>query len=179
MKIERCIVEKAREIRLLACDVDGVLTRGEIIILNNGEEIKVWNVKDGMGYNELFKVHPRIKTAWITGRQSLQVEMRAKNMGIDYLVQDCMSKMSALKKILEKDCFNVSEVAYIGDDIVDISILKAVGLSICPMDACGEVKKHVDHVSVFNGGEGVVREVIELIMKAKGEWGKILSSYER
>ncbi|GMO67027.1 MAG: hypothetical protein Nk1A_4910 [Endomicrobiia bacterium] len=179
MKIERDIIDKAEKIKLLASDIDGVLTRGEIIILNNCEEIKIWNVKDGMGYSELFKTQPRIKTAWITGRQSLQVEKRAKDMSIDYLVEACMNKMLALKKILEKNGFNASEVAYIGDDIVDISVLKAVGLSICPIDACEEVKKHVDCVSVFKGGEGVVREVIELIMKAKGEWEKALSSYEQ
>ncbi|MDR1784527.1 MAG: HAD hydrolase family protein [Endomicrobium sp.] len=179
MKIERDMIEeRAKKIKLLACDIDGVLTRGEIIILNNCEEIKIWNVKDGMGYNELFKTNPRIKTAWITGRQSFQVNKRAKDMSIDYLVQDCMNKMVALEKILKESGFNASEVAYIGDDIVDISVLKKVGLSICPMDACEEIKKHVDYVSVFNGGEGVVREVIELIMKAKGEWEKALSGYE-
>lgn len=178
MKIKRDIIEKAEKIKLLASDIDGVLTRGELIILNNCEEIKVWNVKDGTGYNELFKTQPRIKTAWITGRQSLQVEERAKDMSIDYLIQGCINKKSALKKILEKNGSNTSEVAYIGDDIVDISVLKTVGLSVCPMNACEEVKKHVDYVSVFNGGEGVVREVIELIMKAKGEWEKALSSYD-
>ncbi|MDR1400765.1 MAG: HAD hydrolase family protein [Endomicrobium sp.] len=179
IKIEKDIIEKAEKIRLLACDVDGVLTHGEIIVLNNCEEIKVWNVKDGMGYNELFKIRPRIKTAWITGGRSFQVEKRAKDMSIDYLVQGCMNKVLALKRILKKNGLNASEVAYVGDDIVDISVLKVVGLSICPMNACEEVKKHVDRVSAFNGGEGVVREVIELIMKAKGEWEKTLSSYEQ
>jgi 3-deoxy-D-manno-octulosonate 8-phosphate phosphatase (KDO 8-P phosphatase) len=162
---------------LLASDVDGVLTGGEIIVLNNKEEIKIWNVKDGMGYGELARVSPKIETAWITGRKSLQAQKRSKEMGIDYLIQGCMNKKSAIEKILKQNNLLMSECAYLGDDIVDIPLLKAAGISACPKDACRDVKKYVDYVSDFNGGEGVVREIIELIMKAKGEWKKALDRY--
>ncbi|MCA6085219.1 KdsC family phosphatase [Candidatus Endomicrobiellum agilis] len=177
MKNKKDIVKKAKNIKLLACDVDGILTHGEMIVLNNGEEIKIWNVKDGTGYNQLSKISPKIKTAWITGRQSSQVEKHAKNMSIDYLIQNCINKMVALEKILKESGLKVSETAYIGDDIIDISVLKAARLSVCPMNACEDVKKYVDYVSILNGGEGIVREVIELIMKAKGEWKKSLDRY--
>ncbi|MDR3253549.1 MAG: HAD hydrolase family protein [Endomicrobium sp.] len=178
MKNKQILIEKAKNIKLLACDVDGVLTRGEMIVLNSGEEIKIWNIKDGMGYHELSNIFPSVKTAWITGRQSVQVEKRAKDMKIDYIIQKCMNKKPALETILEENDFQPSEAAYIGDDIVDIPVLKMVGFSVCPLNACEDVKKYVDYVSVFNGGEGVVREAIELIMKAKGEWKKSLERYK-
>jgi 3-deoxy-D-manno-octulosonate 8-phosphate phosphatase (KDO 8-P phosphatase) len=177
MNNEKTIIEKAKNIKLLACDIDGVLTRGEIIVLNNGEEIKIWNVKDGMGYSELFKTFPRIKTAWITGRKSLQVEKRAKVLKIDYLMQDCINKKETLKKILGESSIDIHEAAYIGDDLVDIPVLKAAGFSACPMDACEDVRKNVDYISSFKGGEGAVREIIEIIVQAKGEWKRVLDRY--
>ncbi|MCL2507519.1 MAG: HAD hydrolase family protein [Endomicrobia bacterium] len=171
-------LKKALKIKLIACDVDGVLTGGEIIFLNNGEEIKIWNVKDGLGYHELKGTFPRIKTAWITGRESDQVRLRAEKMGIDYLVQNCMLKKNAFESIMEETGLSASEIAYIGDDIIDIPVLKLAGFSACPNDANPEVKKHVDYVSGLNGGSGVVREVIEIIMKACGEWKRVLEKYK-
>jgi 3-deoxy-D-manno-octulosonate 8-phosphate phosphatase (KDO 8-P phosphatase) len=177
MNIKKDIIKKAKRIQLLISDIDGVLTSGEIIILDNNEEIKIWNVKDGLGYNELSKTYPRIKTAWITGRKSLQVEKRAKDVKIDYLIQNCTNKKDALNNILKKSKLDISEIAYIGDDIIDICVLKVVGFSVCPLDSCEEVRNTVDYVSVFKGGAGVAREVIEIIMKAKGQWQTVLDRY--
>ena len=171
------IINKAKNIKLLACDIDGVLTRGEITIFNDGEEIKIWNVKDGMGFSILSKTSPRIKTAWITGRQSRQAEKRMKDLKIDYLVSNCSNKKEALDKISKENGFDISEVAYIGDDIIDIVALKAVGFSACPKDACEDVKNCVNYISSFNGGEGAAREIIEKILKAKSEWQRILGTY--
>jgi 3-deoxy-D-manno-octulosonate 8-phosphate phosphatase (KDO 8-P phosphatase) len=171
------ILERAQNIKLLACDVDGVLTKGEIIIFNNGEEIKIWNVKDGMGYNLLSRSGLNIQTAWITGRGSLQVQERAKDIKIDYLVENCNDKLKALNDILKVTGLNLAEVAYIGDDIIDISILKAVGFSACPKDATQDTKNNSLYISFSNGGEGVVREVIEIIMKSQGVWGKMLDKF--
>ncbi len=178
MKSKAQILKIAKNIKLLACDVDGVLTRGEIIVLNNGEEVKIWNVKDGLGYHELRGTFPRVQTAWITGRESQQVQQRAESMRIDYLVQNCMGKKAALEAILDESGFKASETAYIGDDIVDIPVLKEVGFAVCPKNAMDEVKKHVDYVSAINGGEGVAREVIDLILKAKGDWKRVLDKYK-
>ncbi|AKL97459.1 KdsC family phosphatase [Endomicrobium proavitum] len=179
MKISAKILKKAKKIKLLASDVDGVLTGGEIIILNNGEEVKIWNVKDGLGFSDLLRqVFPRIKTAWITGRKSEQVKNRAENLKIDYLVQGSSDKISALNAILSETGYDASQTAYIGDDIVDIPVLKKVGFSICPKDASCDVKKYVDYVSAFDGGEGVAREAVEIILKAKNEWKKVLEKYK-
>jgi 3-deoxy-D-manno-octulosonate 8-phosphate phosphatase (KDO 8-P phosphatase) len=171
------ILEKAKKIKFLACDVDGVLTRGEIIIFNNGEEVKIWNVKDWMGYNLLSKSGLNIKTAWITGRKSLQVEDRAKDIKIDYLVQDCTDKLKALNDILKILGLTLNEVAYIGDDIIDIPVLRSVGFSVCPKDAVGDVKSNALYISSLNGGQGVVRDVIEIIMKFQGVWDKVLNKF--
>ena len=89
-----------------------------------------------------------------------------------------MSKKEALVRIAEKENLDLSQIAYIGDDIVDIPVLKSVGLSLCPSDACTDVKEAASFVSAFNGGDGVVREMIEIIMKALGEWKKVLERYE-
>lgn len=179
MKNKSALLKKAKKIKLLISDIDGVLTRGEIIILSSGEEVKIWNVKDGLGYTFLRDIYPQVKTAWITGRGSLQVQERAKSMKIDYLIKDCMTKKDAFDKLLAKTGLKAQEAAYIGDDIVDISVLKAAGLSVCPKDAVASVKKYVDCVSKFNGGEGVVREIIDLILEAKGRLGNICGKYAK
>ncbi|MDR3196181.1 MAG: HAD hydrolase family protein [Endomicrobium sp.] len=172
------ILKKAKNIKLLACDVDGVLTRGEIIVFNNGEEVKIWNVKDGMGYTLLSKMSSRIKTAWITGRGSVQVETRAAEIKVDYLIQNCASKKEALERIAEKENLKLLQIAYIGDDVGDVPVLRAVGLSSCPADACVDAKEAAGFVSSLNGGGGVAREMIEIIMKSLGEWKKALEKYE-
>jgi 3-deoxy-D-manno-octulosonate 8-phosphate phosphatase (KDO 8-P phosphatase) len=172
------IFEKAKNIKLLACDIDGVLTRGEIIVFEDGEEVKIWNVKDGMGYNLLSKIYPRVKTAWITGRSSLQVDNRAREMTIDYLIQNCMNKKESIIKIVEEENLELSQIAYVGDDITDIPVLKIVGFSSCPANACADVKNVAKFVSSLDGGNGVVREVIEIIMKASGKWEKVLEGFE-
>ncbi|MDR1942333.1 MAG: HAD hydrolase family protein [Endomicrobium sp.] len=179
MKNNKNILKKAAAVELLACDVDGVLTRGEIIILNSGEEVKIWNVKDGMGYSLLKEFCPQIKTAWITGRSCRQVKRRAADMKIDFLVQGCLDKKNILLKIAAETGLKLSQTAYIGDDIADIAALNAAGLSVCPQDACGIVKKSADYISAFNGGQGTVREVIEIILQAKGASEKILKKYDK
>jgi YrbI family 3-deoxy-D-manno-octulosonate 8-phosphate phosphatase len=172
LSINNNIIKKIKNIKFFACDVDGVLTHGEMIILENNEEIKIWNVKDGLGYYELLKTVPRIKTAWITAGKSNQVKIRANSIGIDYVFQDCMNKLEAINEITKKEKLNLSEIVYIGDDIIDICVLSVVGFSVCPLDASEDVKCIVDYISKFNGGCGVVREIIEIIMKINGLWGK-------
>ncbi|MCA6071412.1 MAG: HAD hydrolase family protein, partial [Endomicrobium sp.] len=93
------------------------------------------------------------------------------------LVSNCSNKKEALDKISKENGFDISEVAYIGDDIIDITVLKGVGFSACPKDACEDVKNCVNYISSFNGGEGAVREIIERIVKAKSEWQRILDTY--
>lgn len=171
------ILSAAKNIKLIATDIDGVLTAGEVILLENNEEIKIWNVKDRAGIAYIQKHLPDVKFAWITGRQSKQVRLRARELKIDYLIQSCCDKKQALEGIAADLKINLSQVAYIGDDIIDIGVLKSAGLSVCPADASDDVKKKVLYVSAYEGGKGVLREVCEIILKSKGEWDKVLKYY--
>ncbi len=176
--MNKSILNKAKKIKVIAMDVDGVLTAGDIIILNSGEEIKVWNVKDRMGFH-LAKLAGGLKFAWISGRKSQEVIKRANEIGIDALYLSVGDKYGVWEKLLKRFSIIPKELVYIGDDVVDIPILKRAGLSFCPQDACKEVKSVVDYVSGFSGGKGVVREVIEIILKSQNKWKKAISFYNK
>ncbi len=173
-KYTKQLLTAGSKVKLIATDIDGVLTAGEIIVLENGEEIKIWNVKDRQGLSLLRKNLPDIKVAWITGRKSKQVELRAKEQKIDFLIQECKDKVKALLNIANKLGISFSEIAYIGDDIIDLGVLKRAGFSVCPKDAVFEAKKFVKYVSAYNGGKGVFREVCEIILKSKKMWDEIV-----
>ncbi len=169
------LLNAASKIKLIATDIDGVLTAGEIIILESGEEIKIWNVRDRQGLHTLRQNIPNIKIAWITGRKSKQVELRAKEQKIDYLVQECKDKVKSILDIANKLSIGLSEIAYIGDDIIDLAVLRKVGLSVCPKDAVVEAKKVSKYISQYDGGKGVFREVCEILLKANNKWDDIVS----
>jgi 3-deoxy-D-manno-octulosonate 8-phosphate phosphatase (KDO 8-P phosphatase) len=171
------IEARAKKIKLIAMDVDGVLTGGEIIFVNSSEEIKIWNVRDGMAFHLAHRTGAGIKFAWITGRSSKQVEERAAEMGIHVLQQNCMKKKEALEDILRKFNIQPDETAYLGDDLVDVPVFRTVGLSVCPSDACEEVKKEAHYMSGLAGGKGVLREVVEIVLKSRGLWGRATEGY--
>ncbi|MDD5021585.1 MAG: HAD hydrolase family protein [Endomicrobiaceae bacterium] len=171
------ILASAKKIKLIATDIDGVLTAGEVILLENNEEIKIWNIKDRAAVSYIKKHSPEVKIAWITGRKSKQVKLRAEELKIDYLVQSCDDKKQALIKIVKKIGIDLEQVAYIGDDIIDIGVLKSVGLAICPKDATDDVKQYVNYISQYEGGKGVFREACEIVLKSKGIWDKVLKYY--
>lgn len=173
------ILEKAKKIKLVGMDIDGVLTGGEIVVLNSGEEVKFWNVKDRFGFALARKSGSGIKFVWITGRESKETERQAKEIGIDCIYQNCHDKLAAYKEILKNFSLKQDEVAYIGDDLMDLPVLKRVGFSVCPNDAPEELKKIVDYISPFFGGKGVFRDLIEIVLKAKGLWRKTVSEYLR
>ena len=166
IKYSAKILKAAKNIKLIASDVDGVLTAGEIILLPDGNELKIWNVKDGAGVSLIKRNLPNIKFVWITARKSKQVALRAKELKIDVLAQNCRDKKSEILKIAKKYKVDISSVAYMGDDVIDLPILKIVGLSACPCDAVDEVKTVSNFVSNFCGGKGAFREVCNLILKA-------------
>ena len=170
------ILKKAKKINLIGMDIDGVLTAGELIILNSNEEIKIWNIKDRFAYTMLQKCSIPIKLAWISGRNSKQVKIRAKELKIDYVFLGITNKLECFNKIVN-DGYKPEEIAYIGDDWLDIPILKRAGLSICPKDATEEVKKIVDYISKYDGGKGVFRETVEIILKAKNIYNRIFNGY--
>ncbi len=165
------IVNKAKYIKLLILDVDGVLTDGSIILDNTGNELKMFHVRDGHAIKMLKKVG--IKVALISGRKSHVVERRAEELGIIEVHQGIFKKSAVYESLLQKYKCNDAETAFMGDDIVDIELLKRAGLSAVPADADEGVKKWAAFISTKKGGRGAVREFIELILKSSGLWDKV------
>ena len=153
------------KIKLVAFDVDGVMTDGSITYDENGVEYKTFNAKDGQGITNLNKAG--IITAIITGRKNGTVEHRAENLKIKELYQGSKNKIADLEEIMQKYNISFNEVAYMGDDTPDICILEKVTLKGCPADAMDEVKKVANFVSTKNGGRGAVREFCDYILKGE------------
>lgn len=175
------ILDKAKKIKIFLMDVDGVLTDGKMYFFSdsNGKlnEVKAFNSLDGIGLILLSKYG--IKTGIITGRQSKGAEERARMMKMDYAYQGFLSKLPALDEILSDCGFSYEETAYIGDDITDIPVLKKVGLACAPKNAVESVKKVSDIITKSCGGDGAVREICDLILKAKGLEKKIEEDIEK
>lgn len=165
----------ARNIRLLILDVDGVLTDGGIILDNEGNELKSFHVRDGHGVKML--IRHGVDVAIITGRHSKVVERRAHELGVREVYQRCIDKVTAYEEIKQKFSLNDSEIAYIGDDIVDIQIMRRVGLSVAVADAAPDARGIALIVTENPGGRGAVREITDLILKAKGLWQGIIDDY--
>ena len=174
--MKKDIKEKLKRIKLLILDVDGVMTDGRIIMDDEGHEIKNFNVRDGHGLKILQRYG--IKVAILTGRQSKVVEHRAKDLEIKDVYQKVFNKKEVFEKILKKHKLSPNEAAFIGDDIVDIPVLRRVGFSIAVADAADVVKKSVDYVAKNRGGRGAIREVCEMILQAQDKWKEIASKYE-
>jgi 3-deoxy-D-manno-octulosonate 8-phosphate phosphatase (KDO 8-P phosphatase) len=162
-------------VRLLLLDVDGVLTDGRIVFDSNGIESKFFNVKDGHGIKMLQR--SGIEVGIISGRQSRVVANRAAELGISLVYQNCLDKLGPYGEILEKTGFVDSQVAYMGDDLIDIPLLRRVGFSAAPADAAVEVLPHVQFVSKNKGGWGAVREVCDLLLKEQGAWDEVTGRY--
>lgn len=162
-------------IKLIAMDVDGTLTDGKIYYDSNGNEMKSFDVKDGMAIAQA--ANNGIELAIITGRKSTIVEKRAKELGVKHIYQGIHSKMQALECILNKLNITLNEVMYIGDDINDIEIMKKVGYTACPVDAVDEIRKISNIISSKCGGNGAVREIIEIVLKKQNKWESIIEKY--
>jgi 3-deoxy-D-manno-octulosonate 8-phosphate phosphatase (KDO 8-P phosphatase) len=169
------LAKRAKETKLLLLDVDGVLTDGSIILDGEDNELKSFHVRDGHGIKMLIKAG--IQVAIITGRYSKVVERRARELGISEVYQRCHRKTVALDHILEKLGLHEEEVAYMGDDLVDVPILRRVGLSIAVNDATHEAKEHAMMITRSPGGKGAVREVCDFLLKAKGVWESLSGEY--
>jgi 3-deoxy-D-manno-octulosonate 8-phosphate phosphatase (KDO 8-P phosphatase) len=168
--------EKIRKVRLLMMDVDGVMTDGRIIMDDAGLESKQFNVRDGHGLKMLMRVG--IDVALVTGRTSQVVERRAADLGIVEVHQGIWNKAEVLAGILERRKLAAEETAYMGDDVVDVPLLRRVGFSVAVADAVPEVRRIADYVTEQAGGQGAVREVCEMILKAQGRWGEVVAHYE-
>lgn len=169
------ISEIAKNIKLLILDVDGVLTDGRIILDNEGNEFKAFHVRDGHGIKMVVKAG--LQVAIITGRYSKVVERRAHELGITEVYQRCHIKTVAFDHILEKFGLNEKEAAYVGDDIVDIPLFRRVGMSVAVNDAIDEAKDSAMVITENRGGQGAVREVCDLLLRARGLWESATREY--
>lgn len=169
--------EKAKEIKLVITDVDGVLTEGKIFLGTDHQEWKAFHAQDGLGIALAQKAG--IKIAIITGRYSEAVERRAQELSIEHLYQKISNKREVFFQILEKLHLTSVETAYIGDDLNDLPILAEVGLKLAVANAVLEVRERVDYITQKAGGQGAVREALEAILKAQGKWEGLVEAYLR
>ena len=168
------IRERAKKVKLLLLDVDGVLTDGKIIIGNYGDEIKNFDVNDGLGILLLRRVG--IKCAIITAKLSKIVKIRAKHLKIDKLYENHY-KIKSFNSILKRFKVEPEEICFMGDDLIDIPILKRVGMAVSVPNAAKEVKVVSHYTTEKKGGNGAVREICELILKTQGKWQKATKRY--
>jgi len=167
---------KLTDIRLLLLDVDGVMTDGGIIYDGNGLETKVFNVKDGHGIKMLQRYG--IEVGIITGRTSKVVDFRAKELGIDLVYQGALKKLDSYCHVKEKTGLTDSQIAYVGDDIIDVPVMRRVAFAAAPADALVEARTAAHYVTSCGGGRGAVREVCDLVLKGRGLWSEVAARYE-
>ncbi len=168
--------QKLINIKLLLLDVDGVMTDGGIVYDGNGLETKVFNVKDGHGIKMLQR--HGIQVGVITGRTSAVVDIRARELGIELLYQGALKKLESYADVKRKTGLDDRQIAYMGDDVIDVPVMRRVGFAAAPPDALPEVLAVADYVSSRSGGRGAVREVCDLILKGRGFWPEIAARYE-
>jgi 3-deoxy-D-manno-octulosonate 8-phosphate phosphatase (KDO 8-P phosphatase) len=167
--------ERLKKIKLLILDVDGVMTDGRIIFDSNGVESKFFNVKDGHGIKMLQR--SGIEVGIISGRQSVVVANRAVELGITQVFQKSLDKLAPYRTMLEATGVTDEQAAFMGDDLIDIPVLRRVGFAAAPADAVAEVFPFAHFVAKSRGGWGAVREVCDLILKAQGAWDGATSRY--
>lgn len=165
---------RCRRVRILLCDVDGILTDASVL-MGHGIELKRFNIRDGLGLRLMQDAG--IKVGWISRRPSPATTARAEDLKIDFLVQTKGSKVEAAEEILRKTGLNWTQVAYLGDDIVDLGMLSRAGLAISVPDGNLEARKAAHHVTKLAGGQGAVREVVEMILKAQRRWASIVGQH--
>lgn len=160
---------------MLLLDVDGILTDGRILYNETGREVKIFHVQDGQGIRWLLKAG--IAVGIISGRQSPAVALRAGELGIPHLFQGVGDKITVFRTLLKDLALDQEETAYGGDDFIDLKLLKAVGLSFSVPNGHPLIQKKVDYVTQNPGGFGAVREICEVILKARGCWAALLREY--
>lgn len=164
-----------KNIKLLLLDMDGVLTRGDIIYNDNGAEIKAFNSKDGVGLRLL--MDSGISVGIVTGRKSEALRHRCRNLKIELIYEDVHDKSALLDDISQKTGVKPAEMAFVGDDLPDLPIMNRVGVSVAVADANIHVRQKADLVTKAPGGRGAVREVCETILAAQGLWDDVLKRY--
>jgi 3-deoxy-D-manno-octulosonate 8-phosphate phosphatase (KDO 8-P phosphatase) len=167
--------DRCAAIDLLVLDVDGVLTAGGIVYLDNGLELKTFHVRDGSGLKIWHQAGKR--SALITGRTSRVVTIRAAELGISQVVQGAADKLAAFRQILADCGVRPEQVCCVGDDLPDVPLLRNCGLAVAVADACAEARAEAHYVTRAAGGHGAVRETVELILGYQGIWQKVVERY--
>ncbi|MGF1644360.1 MAG: KdsC family phosphatase [Thiotrichales bacterium] len=169
------LIERARDIELVIFDVDGVLTDGSLFVGDDGQEYKAFNSKDGHGIRMLH--HAGVRSAILTGRSSEVVKHRARDLDIELVLQGHRDKRPAFAQLLEQTGLNRQQVAYVGDDVVDLPVMVQVGFAIAVNDAHPLVKRHAHWTTSARGGRGAAREVCEFLIDARGKLDAMLAGY--
>ncbi len=175
MVVPEYLLDRLKKVKLLLLDVDGVLTDGGLIYHDDGTESKVFDVKDGHGIKLLQRAG--IEVGFLTGRHSRAVMNRAVDLGIELVMQGIKNKVKAYNEVLEQRGLTDEEVAFMGDDLVDIPVLRRVGVAIAVPDACRDVFPYVHYTTQRSGGKGACREVCEMILKAQRKWSSVTERY--
>ena len=170
------VIKAAQKIKLILLDVDGVLTDGRLYYGNNGEELKAFDIQDGLGIKLLQKAG--IDVGIITGRSSKLLTRRTEELGIELVVQGREDKLNALNEILEGRAIELEEIAFVGDDLPDLAVIRRVGLGITPANGNHLVASQALWQTKKGGGQGAVREVAELILNAQGKLEALLAPYQ-
>ena len=161
-------------VKLLLCDVDGVLTDGTVLF-GDGKEYKRFNIQDGLGM--LLLKRAGLRVGWVSNRPSSVTKQRAEELKIDFLSQEKSNKVESVELILKKSGASWDDVCFVGDDVVDLGALKRAGVAVAVSNAIPEAKAIAHYVTKARGGEGAVREVVLLILKAQNQWKKIISHF--
>ena len=169
------LISRAKAIKLLLLDVDGVLTDGRLYYGNNGEELKAFNIQDGLGIKLLQR--NGIKVGIITGRSSKLLARRAKELGIDLVVQGREDKLVALKEVLETHDYKMEEIAFLGDDLPDVAVIRRVGMGVAVANARHFVVENAAWQTKASGGHGAVRELVEMILQAQDKLNSTHADY--
>ncbi len=169
------VVEKAKKLKLLILDVDGVLTDGKLFFDNDGNEYKSFHAQDGHGIKMLRQTG--VEVAVISGRKSKSVALRMKNLGVEHVYQGHENKIAAFNELIELMGITPEQAAHVGDDVIDLPVMVRVGLAIAVNDANFAVKQYADWCTTLPGGQGAVREVCDFIMQAQGHFDDMLNAY--
>ncbi len=171
MNQDEALAERCRALRLVLTDVDGVMTDGTVLLLPDGGEAKSFHVRDGLAI--VLAHRAGLRTGILSGRESAVVATRARELGMAVVRQGVRDKQTAFREILAEQELDAREVAYIGDDLVDLPVMQMVPLSAAPADAPFEVRTAAFMVMTAAGGRGCVREFVEAILRARGDWERV------
>ena len=169
------LLNRLRKIRLLALDVDGVLTDGRLYFQSDGVEIKAFHTQDGLGLKLLSRAG--LQVAFLTGRESPMVSQRAASLGITHVFQSCEDKLATLRELCRRQEIELDHVAYCGDDLPDLAVIQRAGIGITVPGAPDYIRARADHVTERSGGHGAVREICDALLQAQGHRDALIDTY--